>query len=153
MLHNVVFKMLITGYPMRHVSNCICIAFRPITLTVAKCWDPTPKGYFTLPPSKFKWLLINYLQFSYFFKIGLTTSLVLFVYLHLRLLWRNASVSCLVTLNHSSLNDWRVVLYFLNPLNPEINIQGSSGQPPLLVERTWLRSTGLSLYSFDDHYL
>ncbi|XP_073248672.1 segment polarity protein dishevelled homolog DVL-3-like isoform X1 [Porites lutea] len=23
----------------------------PITLTVAKCWDPTPKGYFTLPPS------------------------------------------------------------------------------------------------------
>ena len=25
---------------------------RPITLTVAKCWDPTPKGYFTLPPSK-----------------------------------------------------------------------------------------------------
>ncbi|XP_078373178.1 segment polarity protein dishevelled homolog DVL-3-like isoform X2 [Oculina patagonica] len=24
----------------------------PITLTVAKCWDPTPKGYFTLPPSE-----------------------------------------------------------------------------------------------------
>ncbi|KAK3730114.1 hypothetical protein QZH41_013739 [Actinostola sp. cb2023] len=23
----------------------------PITLTVAKCWDPTPKGYFTLPHS------------------------------------------------------------------------------------------------------
>ena len=25
----------------------------PITLTVAKCWDPSPQGYFTLPQSKF----------------------------------------------------------------------------------------------------
>ena len=24
----------------------------PITLTVAKCWDPSPQGYFTLPQSK-----------------------------------------------------------------------------------------------------
>ena len=23
--------------------------FRPITLVVAKCWDPNPKGYFTIP--------------------------------------------------------------------------------------------------------
>jgi len=23
--------------------------FRPIKLVVAKCWDPTPRGYFTLP--------------------------------------------------------------------------------------------------------
>ena len=23
--------------------------FRPITLVVAKCWDPNPKGYFTVP--------------------------------------------------------------------------------------------------------
>ena len=22
---------------------------RPITLVVAKCWDPNPKGYFTIP--------------------------------------------------------------------------------------------------------
>jgi C-terminal processing protease CtpA/Prc len=27
----------------------------PITLTVAKCWDPSPQGYFTLPQSKFVW--------------------------------------------------------------------------------------------------
>lgn len=26
--------------------------FRPITLTVAKCWDPSPQGYFTLPRSE-----------------------------------------------------------------------------------------------------
>uniref|UniRef100_S4R834 DEP domain-containing protein n=1 Tax=Petromyzon marinus TaxID=7757 RepID=S4R834_PETMA len=25
---------------------------RPITLTVAKCWDPTPRGYFTIPRSE-----------------------------------------------------------------------------------------------------
>lgn len=24
----------------------------PITLTVAKCWDPSPQGYFTLPQSE-----------------------------------------------------------------------------------------------------
>lgn len=30
------------------------LAFRPITLTVAKCWDPSPRGCFTLPRSK--WL-------------------------------------------------------------------------------------------------
>ena len=23
--------------------------YRPITLVVAKCWDPNPKGYFTVP--------------------------------------------------------------------------------------------------------
>lgn len=28
------------------------LAFRPITLTVAKCWDPSPRGCFTLPRSK-----------------------------------------------------------------------------------------------------
>jgi segment polarity protein dishevelled len=27
----------------------MCICFRPIKLVVAKCWDPTPRGYFTLP--------------------------------------------------------------------------------------------------------
>lgn len=26
--------------------------FRPITLTVAKCWDPSPRSCFTLPPSE-----------------------------------------------------------------------------------------------------
>lgn len=25
---------------------------RPIILTVAKCWDPSPQGYFTLPRSE-----------------------------------------------------------------------------------------------------
>lgn len=24
-------------------------SFRPIKLVVAKCWDPNPKGYFTIP--------------------------------------------------------------------------------------------------------
>ena len=68
-LHNVVFKMTITGYPISHISCYmywtiyVYIAFRPITLTVAKCWDPTPKGYFTLPPSKFKLLLTYFFQF------------------------------------------------------------------------------------------
>eukprot|EP00069_Balaena_mysticetus_P017211 bmy_10428T0 len=28
------------------------LAFRPITLTVAKCWDPSPRGCFTLPRSE-----------------------------------------------------------------------------------------------------
>lgn len=26
---------------------------RPIILTVAKCWDPSPQGYFTLPRSEY----------------------------------------------------------------------------------------------------
>ncbi len=25
------------------------LLYRPIKLVVAKCWDPTPRGYFTLP--------------------------------------------------------------------------------------------------------
>lgn len=25
------------------------VNFRPIKLVVAKCWDPNPKGYFTIP--------------------------------------------------------------------------------------------------------
>lgn len=29
------------------------ILSRPIILTVAKCWDPSPQGYFTLPRSEF----------------------------------------------------------------------------------------------------
>lgn len=29
-------------------QNELCI-FRPIKLVVAKCWDPNPKGYFTIP--------------------------------------------------------------------------------------------------------
>lgn len=28
---------------------CNVCVFRPIKLVVAKCWDPTPRGYFTLP--------------------------------------------------------------------------------------------------------
>ena len=29
----------------------------PITLTVAKCWDPSPQGYFTLPQSELtRWM-------------------------------------------------------------------------------------------------
>lgn len=30
----------------------VCVFARPIILTVAKCWDPSPQGYFTLPRSK-----------------------------------------------------------------------------------------------------
>ena len=36
----------------------INLLFRPITLTVAKCWDPTPKGYFTLPPSMYQFFAL-----------------------------------------------------------------------------------------------
>lgn len=28
------------------------VCSRPIILTVAKCWDPSPQGYFTLPRSE-----------------------------------------------------------------------------------------------------
>ena len=43
-----------------HVSHLSYykLFFRPITLTVAKCWDPTPKGYFTLPPSMHQFFVL-----------------------------------------------------------------------------------------------
>ena len=43
-----------------HVSHLSYykLLFRPITLTVAKCWDPTPKGYFTLPPSMYQFFVL-----------------------------------------------------------------------------------------------
>lgn len=28
---------------------------RPISLTVAKCWDPTPRSYFTIPRGEYSW--------------------------------------------------------------------------------------------------
>lgn len=28
---------------------CYVFEFRPIKLVVAKCWDPNPKSYFTIP--------------------------------------------------------------------------------------------------------
>ena len=31
---------------------CVVFLCRPIILTVAKCWDPSPQGYFTLPRSE-----------------------------------------------------------------------------------------------------
>lgn len=34
------------------ISFCLA-SLRPIILTVAKCWDPSPQGYFTLPRSEF----------------------------------------------------------------------------------------------------
>lgn len=44
-----------------HVSHLSYykLLFRPITLTVAKCWDPTPKGYFTLPPSMYQFFVLS----------------------------------------------------------------------------------------------
>lgn len=30
-------------------SNILNFIYRPIKLVVAKCWDPNPKGYFTIP--------------------------------------------------------------------------------------------------------
>ena len=32
-----------------NISNLSFFSLRPIKLVVAKCWDPTPRGYFTLP--------------------------------------------------------------------------------------------------------
>ena len=37
---------------LRHkMSNSVnaCVVCSPITLVVAKCWDPNPKGYLTMP--------------------------------------------------------------------------------------------------------
>lgn len=31
------------------LTNVTNVFFRPIKLVVAKCWDPNPKGYFTIP--------------------------------------------------------------------------------------------------------
>lgn len=31
---------------------------RPISLTVAKCWDPTPRSYFTIPRGEYKSVLL-----------------------------------------------------------------------------------------------
>lgn len=37
-----------------NVNGSVTVVFdRPIILTVAKCWDPAPQGYFTLPRSKY----------------------------------------------------------------------------------------------------
>jgi len=36
-------------YRSIYLSLSHFINFRPIKLVVAKCWDPTPRGYFTLP--------------------------------------------------------------------------------------------------------
>lgn len=34
------------------MSSSSLVFARPIILTVAKCWDPSPQGYFTLPRSE-----------------------------------------------------------------------------------------------------
>ncbi|CAJ0965342.1 unnamed protein product [Ranitomeya imitator] len=39
----------------------------PITLTVAKCWDPSPRGCFTLPRSKFQPIHISHVMGSKFY--------------------------------------------------------------------------------------
>lgn len=39
---------LILCLPRSPIST-VKFCFRPITLVVAKCWDPNPKGYFTVP--------------------------------------------------------------------------------------------------------
>ena len=31
------------------MNHSLFYDYRPITLVVAKCWDPNPKGYFTVP--------------------------------------------------------------------------------------------------------
>lgn len=38
--------------PPGSCSNFCLFCCRPITLTVAKCWDPSPRGCFSLPRSK-----------------------------------------------------------------------------------------------------
>ena len=37
------------AFPMFDVIFSTLFSIRPIKLVVAKCWDPTPRGYFTLP--------------------------------------------------------------------------------------------------------
>ena len=37
------------GYSVHFVDLAILFVYRPITLVVAKCWDPNPKGYLTIP--------------------------------------------------------------------------------------------------------
>lgn len=39
-------------YTLFSALRIFCLSARPIILTVAKCWDPSPQGYFTLPRSK-----------------------------------------------------------------------------------------------------
>lgn len=34
---------------LQDYNMIINVIFRPIKLVVAKCWDPNPKGYFTIP--------------------------------------------------------------------------------------------------------
>lgn len=39
---------------MNSNNDFFLVFSRPIILTVAKCWDPSPQGYFTLPRSKYQ---------------------------------------------------------------------------------------------------
>lgn len=40
-------KLLINELQIYNAT--VNVIFRPIKLVVAKCWDPNPKGYFTIP--------------------------------------------------------------------------------------------------------
>lgn len=47
-----VLSSLLCTQGINNDYNDHCLFARPIILTVAKCWDPSPQGYFTLPRSK-----------------------------------------------------------------------------------------------------
>lgn len=59
--------------------------YSPIQLTVAKCWDPNPKGYFTVPKGILTLFKYTIIKFSWIF--------VLLSWL-LRRLNKNVSYSC-----------------------------------------------------------
>ncbi len=43
------YIMCLTSVINREIRLLFCIMHSPITLVVAKCWDPNPKGYLAVP--------------------------------------------------------------------------------------------------------
>lgn len=43
------YSITLKSFINNSIPLIIKINFRPIKLVVAKCWDPNPKGYFTIP--------------------------------------------------------------------------------------------------------
>ena len=43
------FAQLVSRFNVLKCYMIFYFIFSPITLVVAKCWDPSPKGYFTVP--------------------------------------------------------------------------------------------------------
>lgn len=46
------FQASVLRRPLHTLLDWPSLPYSPIVLTVAKCWDPSPQAYFTLPRSE-----------------------------------------------------------------------------------------------------